>query len=274
MPGRDLVLIVTVCVAFVGCQSVAPAVANYVEPEQRTVAPDLATANLAYAVAADDVVAQFGGDSSAGLDEPEAQRRLERDGPNSVPERPPASVFVLIARQFADAMVLLLIGATVVSFVIGENLDGFIILAIVVVNGGFGALQEGRAQHAARAVRALLQPHAIVIRHGDAREIDATGSCLRRSDGDWDGGSGGGGRSDRRGHGAGDRRVGTDRRVATAHQARRTAAAPGDQRSGTGDDGLCRNDGRAWTRADPHHRNRPSDGGGRDRRRWLPRSGR
>ncbi len=174
MPGRDPVLIVTVCVAFVVCHSVAPAVARYVEPEQRTVAPDLTTANLAYAVAVDDVVAEFGGDSSAGLDEPEAQRRLERDGPNSVPERPPASVFVLVGRQFADAMVLLLIGATVVSFVIGENLDGFIILAIVLVNGGFGALQEGRAQHAARAVRALLQPRAIVIRHGDAREIDAT----------------------------------------------------------------------------------------------------
>ena len=58
---------------------------------------------------------------------------------------------------------------------IGEGLDGAIILAIVGVNGGFGAVQEGRAQQAARAVRALLEPRAIVIREGHPREIDAAG---------------------------------------------------------------------------------------------------
>ena len=124
---------------------------------------------------AGDVATELGGDVSAGLDEREVQRRLQREGPNVVPEQPGASVFVLLARQFADAMVWLLIGAAVVSFVIGEGLDGAIILAIVVVNGGFGALQEGRAQQAARAVRALLEPRAIVIREGRPREIDAAG---------------------------------------------------------------------------------------------------
>ncbi len=48
-----------------------------------------------------------------------------------------------------------------------------IILAIVVLNGAFGALQEGRAQQATRAVRALLEPHAIIVRDGRQREIDA-----------------------------------------------------------------------------------------------------
>ena len=122
-----------------------------------------------------DVATELGGDMGAGLDEREVQWRMRREGPNVVPEQPPASVFVLLARQFADAMVWLLIGAAVVSFVIGERLDAAIILAIVVVNGGFGAWQEGRAQQAARAVRALLEPRAIVIRDGRPREIDAAG---------------------------------------------------------------------------------------------------
>ncbi len=122
-----------------------------------------------------DVVEDLGGDVDAGLSEREVARRLEHDGPNAVPEEPPPSVISLFARQFADAMVLLLIGAAVVSFVIGESLDGAIILAIVVVNGVFGAVQEGQAQQAAQAVRALLQPRAIVIRDGRPREIDATG---------------------------------------------------------------------------------------------------
>ena len=50
-------------------------------------------------------------------------------------------------------MVLLLIGATVVSFVIGENLDGFIILAIVVVNGSFGAFRGARSMPRALSAR-------------------------------------------------------------------------------------------------------------------------
>ena len=47
------------------------------------------------------------------------------------------------------------------------------ILAIVVMNGAFGALQEGRAQAAAQAVRTLLEPHATVVRDGRARRMQA-----------------------------------------------------------------------------------------------------
>ena len=45
---------------------------------------------------------------SAGLDEREVRQRLERDGPNTVPDQPTAPVLVVLARQFADAMVWLL----------------------------------------------------------------------------------------------------------------------------------------------------------------------
>lgn len=117
--------------------------ASYLEPEQRRVAPNIAAGSSPYALSASDVVEELGGDVSAGLDEQEVRRRLERDSPNTVPDQPTASVLVLLARQFADAMVWLLIGAAVVSFVIGEGLDGAIILAIVVVNGGFGACRRG-----------------------------------------------------------------------------------------------------------------------------------
>ena len=66
----------------------------------------------------------LGSDPGAGLADEEARRRLERAGPNVVPERPPDSALVVVARQFADAMVMLLVVAAVVSFVIGESVDG------------------------------------------------------------------------------------------------------------------------------------------------------
>ena len=133
-------------------------------------APDAATA--------DAVLAALGSDRRNGLPEGEARRRLDHDGPNVVPEQPPVPVIVLLARQFIDSMVLLLLGAAVISFAIGEGLDGAIILAIVVLNGVFGAVQEGRAQQAARAVRALLEQRTVVVRGGRPREIETAGLVL------------------------------------------------------------------------------------------------
>lgn len=84
----------------------------------------------------------------------------------------------MLARQFIDSMVLLLLGAAAISFAIGEGLDGAIILAIVVLNGVCGAVQEGRAQQAARAVRALLEQRTVVVRGGRPREIETAGLVL------------------------------------------------------------------------------------------------
>ena len=70
-------------------------------------------------------------------------------------------------------MVLLLVGAAVISLAIGELLDAAVILAIVVANAIFGAVQEGRADKAAAAVRALLAPTAHLLRGGHVSERPA-----------------------------------------------------------------------------------------------------
>ena len=68
---------------------------------------------------------------------------------------------------------LLLVGAAAISLSIGELLDAAVILAIVVANAVFGAVQEGRADEAAAAVRALLAPTAHLMREGHVRERPA-----------------------------------------------------------------------------------------------------
>jgi magnesium-transporting ATPase (P-type) len=52
-------------------------------------------------------------------------------------------------------MVLLLVGAAAISVAIGEMLDAGVIVAIVVANAAFGAIQEGRADKARRMMRSL-----------------------------------------------------------------------------------------------------------------------
>jgi Ca2+-transporting ATPase len=69
--------------------------------------------------------------------------------------------------------VVLLIAASAVSLALGEWVDAGVIAAIVILNTALGAVQEGRAEAAARAVRALLSPRATVLRDGATEEVDA-----------------------------------------------------------------------------------------------------
>ena len=128
------------------------------------------TPSSAFAVPASAVCDQLGVDATAGLGEADAARRLGLDGPNRLRREPRLSRLALVARQFGNSMVLLLVGAAAISVAIGEMLDAGVILAIVVANAAFGAIQEGRADKAAAAVRALLAPTARVLRDGHVRE--------------------------------------------------------------------------------------------------------
>ena len=126
-----------------------------------------------HARAAPEVCAALGVDARAGLSETEAARRVGEQGPNRLRTEPAPSRLALVARQFGNSMVLLLIAAAAISISIGELLDAGVIFAIVVANAIFGAVQEGRADQAAAAVRALLAPTAHVLRDGHLRERPA-----------------------------------------------------------------------------------------------------
>jgi Ca2+-transporting ATPase len=75
--------------------------------------------------------------------------------------------------QFRDFMILVLIGAAVLSGVIGEALDTIIILAIVLLNAVMGFTQEFRAQKAMEALKKMAAPEASVLRGGAPASIKA-----------------------------------------------------------------------------------------------------
>ena len=131
------------------------------------------TPSAAYALPSAEVCEQLEVDPATGLGEAEAEGRLSLSGPNRLRTEPAPSRIALVARQFANSMVLLLAAAALISVAIGEWLDAAVILAIVIANAVFGAVQEGRADKAAAAVRALLAPTARVLREGHVRERPA-----------------------------------------------------------------------------------------------------
>ena len=113
------------------------------------------------------------GTGPAGLDRDAAQARLERYGPNELAAGKKISAWSILLRQFANLLIVILLAATVISFFLGESLDAYVILAIVLACVVLGFVQEYRAEQAAAALQKLAAPVATVVRDGKERSIPA-----------------------------------------------------------------------------------------------------
>lgn len=102
----------------------------------------------------------------SGLTSAEAERLLAESGANEIRREAPISWLSQLAHQFSSPVIWLLLGAGLLSVVVGERLDAVVISAIVLVNAGIGFFQEHRAERAVMALRAMTAPKARVLRDG------------------------------------------------------------------------------------------------------------
>lgn len=121
-----------------------------------------------------DVLAKVEG-SESGLTEREAVLRLEKYGPNELPQKPPPAWWEIVLRQFQNPLIYILGVAAAVCIAIGEFSDAGFIAAVLVLNAAIGGYQEWRAEQSSRALQKLLRIRAAVIRDGETRELDAEG---------------------------------------------------------------------------------------------------
>ena len=126
-----------------------------------------------FATSVERVGAALATDLTRGLNADEARTRLEAYGPNEPSSPPRPSYAVLLARQFVDPLVALLIAAAVVSAVIGDGLEAAVIGAIVVLNAALGFGQESAAERAMGALRSVFTHTAEVVRDGVEVELAA-----------------------------------------------------------------------------------------------------
>lgn len=122
----------------------------------------------------DQVLQQLAADPQAGLSQAEAARRLQQFGENKLETAKPVRWYQILARQFFDVLIGILLLAAVISVAVGEMGDAITILAIVVLNGILGFVQEWKAEAAMQALQKMLSPRCKVLREGQEREIDAT----------------------------------------------------------------------------------------------------
>lgn len=120
------------------------------------------------------VIELLGTDPKTGLPGEEAAKRAVNYGPNRIEAVRRESWYGILLRQFTDILILILLIAAAVSFAIGEVGDAVTILAIVVLNGILGFVQEYKAEKAIEALQKMLSPRCRVVRDGEEREIDAS----------------------------------------------------------------------------------------------------
>jgi Ca2+-transporting ATPase len=127
----------------------------------------------AHSASVEAVACSLATDVATGLPAAEAQRRLERYGPNALPEAKGRTLARAFIEQFANFLIIMLLAATVLAAAIGEYVDAGTIAAIVVLSAALGVVQEFRAERALQALRAMMAPGARVVRDGHVLELPA-----------------------------------------------------------------------------------------------------
>ena len=128
---------------------------------------------LWHTLTGEEALIQLRSDSVHGLRGSEARSRLQEIGLNALQEANKTSWWSIFFSQFQDFMVLVLVGATIVSFFLGEVGDAITIVAIVVMNAILGFVQEYRAEQSVETLKALTAPEARVIREGQLITVAA-----------------------------------------------------------------------------------------------------
>ena len=120
-----------------------------------------------------ELAQEHGVDPAAGLPHSEATQRAQTHGPNALPDARRRGWLALLAEQFTDFMVLVLLGAAVISGLVGELTDTLVILVIVVLNAIIGFVQAWRADQAMAALQQLAAAQATVLRSGQIHTVPA-----------------------------------------------------------------------------------------------------
>ncbi|NMO97582.1 cation-translocating P-type ATPase [Paenibacillus lemnae] len=126
-----------------------------------------------YSKSREEVVRELGSDPASGLSAEEARSRREKYGRNQLKGKPKKSLAVLFFSQLKDMLIYVLLGAAVVTLIVGEYMDAVIILAVVLLNAAIGVFQEQKAEKAIEALQQMTTPKSLVRRDAEVREIDS-----------------------------------------------------------------------------------------------------
>ncbi|GAB0137450.1 hypothetical protein EsDP_00005714 [Epichloe bromicola] len=116
---------------------------------------------------------QLGSDPDHGLSGGEAAARLVRDGPNVIKGSKGNSLWKIFLQQVANALTLVLVAVAIISYAIGDYVEGSVVVAVIVLNIVVGMFQDYRAEKTIQSLYALSTPKCKVIRDGHSDTVKA-----------------------------------------------------------------------------------------------------
>ncbi|HKO26549.1 MAG TPA: cation-transporting P-type ATPase [Solirubrobacteraceae bacterium] len=126
-----------------------------------------------YGVAPEEVAKRLDVDPAHGLTTEQAVELLQEHGPNALPAEASVPAWKRFLGQYRTYMQLILLAAAAVSLVIKEWSTGVLLLLITVLNAVVGLRQEGKAESAMNALKAMVKASARVRRDGTEAQIPA-----------------------------------------------------------------------------------------------------
>jgi len=132
--------------------------------------------------------------NNSGLDDLEIKKKREEQGFNELTEGAKKSHLQIFLEQFKDFLVLILIGAAIISAFLGKVESTLVILVVVVINAILGTVQHIKAEQSLKSLKALSSPTAKVLRNQMKIEIPSrellVGDILYLDAGDYVGADG------------------------------------------------------------------------------------
>lgn len=104
--------------------------------------------------------------SSAGLSTATAQERLQKHGPNALPQKAEKSALLKFIAHFKDVLIYILLAAAVITAIMGHWVDTFVIIGVAVINALIGFIQENNAEKSLKSIQNMLASEAMLVRDG------------------------------------------------------------------------------------------------------------
>ena len=135
--------------------------------------PDKDMVSSPWSQSPEDVLNSLQVDPKQGLTVKEVTRRRRTHGQNILREVKPKSGLTILVNQFKNLIVLFLLAAAALSFVFGDLVEGFAILAVILINAVIGFLTELKGARSIEALRKLGTVSSRVRRDGALKQIPA-----------------------------------------------------------------------------------------------------
>lgn len=126
-----------------------------------------------HSVSQEKVAEMLGSNPDGGISHEEAEKRKEQYGANKLPEKGRKTAWKIFIKQFKDFLILILAIAAVISWIIDEMADVYIIAGVILFNAIMGFVQEYRAEKAIESIKKLVKHNTNVIRSGEEKTMES-----------------------------------------------------------------------------------------------------